>query len=629
MNKLIFNGIVQQGTGLNHSYLTIGTQRWAKNNYKETVTAMGTTIQGGVYTDAAWAALTTPAWCYNNNDAGLNDVYGKLYNWYAVKLINDDINAYNILNPTSKLNYRVPNDDDFNSLSIGQGGVAVSGGALKEASDEHWKPTNVGATNSSLMGLLPCGNRNEMGFFTLVGASVYIWSITELTTSNATVFYNLIDQTSFNSISKPKKRGCSLRMIETITGSYLLNSFWAKYNTKTMSPSNQLNVVMYGDSIFGRMNGTEISNNLGEATGSYPPNMWQQLVASKVLNHLQFNNSDVKYKNLSAWTKTGTWALRSPVLLDGQRVFRNATLNDYAEIVITGASFFKMLHYRERLLTANQLTITFNGSTPSALGLIGPDTFSTLSGITETEFYKWANNIWAGLNPATTYTVRITNTGGAASTIWGCEYWSNARINVIVSAHGGYTSAEHKAQQQAWSGSMYAPDLLIHELPCLNDSYDSHYKGYKSPNSAGISAVATDFINALTEGIYVNYSSLSLTAGQYAEYNGTAWVVGSTIAAAKLAAYANNISYLETMSANGVPTIYILPHKTTSDALNPMLVQMKAIVKAKVNSFNGLLLDLDALYIAKGWVIAGATSDGTHLNDIGVDHYFEILRTVI
>jgi hypothetical protein len=33
---------------------------------------------------AAWAALTTGAWCYYYNDPAIGAIYGKLYNWYAV-----------------------------------------------------------------------------------------------------------------------------------------------------------------------------------------------------------------------------------------------------------------------------------------------------------------------------------------------------------------------------------------------------------------------------------------------------------------------------------------------------------------------------------------------------------------
>ena len=305
-----------------------------------------------------------------------------------------------------------------------------------------------------------------------------------------------------------------------------MDSFFQKYYTRTMNENNQLNIVMAGDSILGRMYDSEIALHPNEATGLFPPNMWQQNVPYKVLQKLQYPDADVKYYNLQAWIRSG-FILRDPVLIDGQRMYQSSTLNDYAEITITGASYFKILHYTESV-AANQITITFNGSAPSAMGLTGVDTFNTLTGTPGSNYYKWANSVWSGLNPATTYVVRITNTGGGTSSIWGCESWSKKRINVIVSAHGGFTAAHQLGELQGFYGVMYNSDLIIHDLSCLNDSYSVHNKGGKSPASAAIVAVADDFIFALSSGTFTNYSGLSLTAGQYAEYNGSNWIAGSS-----------------------------------------------------------------------------------------------------
>jgi hypothetical protein len=63
--------------------VTICTQVWTLNNLDVTTYRNGESIPE-VTDPTAWAALTTGAWCYYNNDSATGAIYGKLYNWYAV-----------------------------------------------------------------------------------------------------------------------------------------------------------------------------------------------------------------------------------------------------------------------------------------------------------------------------------------------------------------------------------------------------------------------------------------------------------------------------------------------------------------------------------------------------------------
>ena len=69
-----------------NSYKTIkiGTQEWMKENLKTTKFIDSTSIP--LVTDSTvWRKLTTPAYCWYNNDEATNKAtYGALYNWYAV-----------------------------------------------------------------------------------------------------------------------------------------------------------------------------------------------------------------------------------------------------------------------------------------------------------------------------------------------------------------------------------------------------------------------------------------------------------------------------------------------------------------------------------------------------------------
>ena len=64
--------------------INIGTQVWMVENLKTTKYNDGTDITP-VTDGTAWIALTTPSYCWYNNDAATNKTtYGALYNWYAI-----------------------------------------------------------------------------------------------------------------------------------------------------------------------------------------------------------------------------------------------------------------------------------------------------------------------------------------------------------------------------------------------------------------------------------------------------------------------------------------------------------------------------------------------------------------
>jgi uncharacterized protein (TIGR02145 family) len=66
-----------------YNTVVIGTQTWMTENLKTTKYRNGDAIPN-VTENAAWAGLTTGAWCNYNNDVGTGTKYGKLYNWFAV-----------------------------------------------------------------------------------------------------------------------------------------------------------------------------------------------------------------------------------------------------------------------------------------------------------------------------------------------------------------------------------------------------------------------------------------------------------------------------------------------------------------------------------------------------------------
>jgi uncharacterized protein (TIGR02145 family) len=146
---IIFNFILcKDGDNNNYPIVAIGTQTWMAENLKTTKYKKGTDIP--LVTDAtAWAALTTPGYCwYNNDEAAYKNTYGALYNWYTVKT--------DSLCPTG---WHVSTDAEWTTLSTSLGGSSFAGGKLKETGTAHWASPNTGATNETGFTALPGGWR--------------------------------------------------------------------------------------------------------------------------------------------------------------------------------------------------------------------------------------------------------------------------------------------------------------------------------------------------------------------------------------------------------------------------------------------------------------------------------------
>jgi uncharacterized protein (TIGR02145 family) len=162
--------------------IVIGKQQWMKENL-DVVTYRNGDIIPQVTDPTAWAALTTGAWCYYNNDPANGAIYGKLYNWYAV-------NDSRGLAPQG---WHIPTDAEWDTLGAKLGGDPVAGGKMKTTGTTPWISPNTGATNESGFAGLPGGNRRRNGPFEYVGNYGIWWSATEYSstiTFCSTLLYN-------------------------------------------------------------------------------------------------------------------------------------------------------------------------------------------------------------------------------------------------------------------------------------------------------------------------------------------------------------------------------------------------------------------------------------------------------
>lgn len=189
----------------------IGNQIWMVENLDVVKYRNGDTIPQ-VTDPAAWAGLTTGAWCWYANLSANGLVYGKLYNWYAV---NNTING-----GLAPLGYHVPSAAEWTSLYDYLGGYAIAGGKMKSkgdltTGDGLWTNPNTGATNESGFTGLPGGYLNSSsGVFSLIGNGGNWWSSSEATTINATYFSLNYNNVNGYTSDSTKKHGYSVRLIK-------------------------------------------------------------------------------------------------------------------------------------------------------------------------------------------------------------------------------------------------------------------------------------------------------------------------------------------------------------------------------------------------------------------------------
>lgn len=181
--------------------VTICSQVWMNKNLDVANYSNGDPI-AKVTDNAAWAALTTGAYCYYNNDSATYAVtYGKLYNWYAV-------NDPRGLAPAG---WRIPSEAEWSTLATCLGGGA--GGPMKEAGTSHWLSPNTGASNSSGFTALPGGYRVNSGTFNGNGNYCLLWSSTGNLTADALNRSLNYDDVNFNNASTNRPFGFSVRCL--------------------------------------------------------------------------------------------------------------------------------------------------------------------------------------------------------------------------------------------------------------------------------------------------------------------------------------------------------------------------------------------------------------------------------
>jgi len=189
--------------------ITIGSQAWTTSNLDIVCDALGVVIPE-VTDDSAWAALTTPAWCHYNNDPANGAIYGKLYNWYAVKQIDDALAA-------TGSEWRVPTQAQFNTLATQLGGASVAGGKMKVAGTSYFASPNSGADNSSGFSALGSGWRFEsLGTFSALNSLFETFASDQVDATQGKLYALSKDDAQLVNANISKKRGVSIRLVKNL-----------------------------------------------------------------------------------------------------------------------------------------------------------------------------------------------------------------------------------------------------------------------------------------------------------------------------------------------------------------------------------------------------------------------------
>jgi uncharacterized protein (TIGR02145 family) len=208
---------VQDADGNHYPTVMIGDQVWMAENLKTTKYNDGTTIP--LVTDqTAWSNLVTPGYCWYNNDAANKNIYGAMYNGYAVltnNLCPAGWHVPSIVEFQTLKNYLIANGYNFD------GTTTINKIAKSMAATTRWTVStytgspgnNPAANNSCGFSGLPGGLRAYSGIFYYISNEAYWW------TSSIPSTYGSIYSLNYGSYSVseptgPVKSGLSVRCLK-------------------------------------------------------------------------------------------------------------------------------------------------------------------------------------------------------------------------------------------------------------------------------------------------------------------------------------------------------------------------------------------------------------------------------
>lgn len=209
---IVFNpnktyGSVSDIDGNTYKTIVIGTQTWMAENLKTTKFNTGEEIPLNT-NDTTWLALSTPAYCWYDNNISNKNIYGALYNYFVVK--------------TEKIcpvGWHIANQEEWDIMVSN----TLDAGNVKETGTSHWQSPNEGATNESGFSGVPAGARVGSHYYNDIliaeyyglGIKVWWWSSTLLEASSVFVTYLKVNENTYQTTSTAEIHcGISIRCLK-------------------------------------------------------------------------------------------------------------------------------------------------------------------------------------------------------------------------------------------------------------------------------------------------------------------------------------------------------------------------------------------------------------------------------
>ena len=160
--------------GDDYETVLIGEQCWFAENLRSNYYSDGSLVES-TQNNSSWANGNVGMICTYGNVASNEDLYGSLYNWYAVA----DVRG---LCPTG---WHVPEEVEWQNLIDSAGGTGVAGEILK--SQDFWANGSQGNDALDFDGR-PGGYRRYNGSYQTLGSKGYWWTSTAVNNGQATIF---------------------------------------------------------------------------------------------------------------------------------------------------------------------------------------------------------------------------------------------------------------------------------------------------------------------------------------------------------------------------------------------------------------------------------------------------------
>ncbi len=189
--------------------VTIGNQVWMAKNLEVSHYRNGDPIPN-LTTISQFQSSLLGAWCDWENNSAYGDIYGHLYNWYAV---------YDPRNVAPD-GWHVATRTEWQELVLHLGGIlgtddSIAGGKMKEMGFAHWEQPNTGATNSSGFTSLPAGWLQTGVFYGIFEGTIW-WAVDPITEAFVTKFAysNGAGHAGAKPLMPPPNYGCSIRCVK-------------------------------------------------------------------------------------------------------------------------------------------------------------------------------------------------------------------------------------------------------------------------------------------------------------------------------------------------------------------------------------------------------------------------------